>query len=339
MEESLSMDQAFIKKLTDIVLANLANENFGAEELAKEAVMSHSTLNRKLRSIKNQDASQFIREVRLQKAMEMLENNEGTAAEIAFRVGFGSPAYFTKCFHKYYGYTPGDIRKGISETSEVSKKVVEPLSTRKKSNIATIIAGSVILLVLVTLGLFFIPKLFKAPEQLEKSIAVLPFVDMSLEKDQAPFCEGIAEEIINTLGQVEDFKVIARISAFAFRDKQVDIREIGRILDVETLLEGSIRKDGNRLRITVQLVKVSGGSLIWSKIYDRDISDIFEIQSEVAQNVARSLKATLNVEEKEKINKYQTQNPEAYNLYLQGRFFVQKRTIEGIRKSIEYYEK
>ena len=120
MEESLSMDQVFIKKLTDIVLANLANENFGAEDLAKEAGMSRGTLYRKLRSIKHQDVIQFIREVRLQRALEMLRNNEGTVSEISFRVGFASHAYFTKCFHEYYGYPPGEVRKGVSEISEVS---------------------------------------------------------------------------------------------------------------------------------------------------------------------------------------------------------------------------
>jgi AraC-like DNA-binding protein len=111
MTELLSMDQAFIRRLTEIVMANLANENFGAEQLAKEASMSRASLYRKLEHFKHEDISRFIRELRLRRAMEMLLNQEGTASEISFSVGFGSPAYFSKCFHDYYGYTPGEVKK------------------------------------------------------------------------------------------------------------------------------------------------------------------------------------------------------------------------------------
>ena len=126
-----------------------------------------------------------------------------------------------------------------------------------------------------------------------KSIAVLPFKDMSPEKDQDYFCEGMAEEIINVLAHIENFKVIARTSAFAFKEKQVDIREIGRILNVETLLEGSVRKSGNRLRITAQLIKVEDGSHIWSERYDREMKDVFAIQDEISLAITDNLKVKL----------------------------------------------
>jgi len=111
VEEPLSLDQAFIKKLTDIILANLENERFGVEELSHQMGMSHTTIHRKLRSYTRLSVSQFIREVRLQKAHEMLEQNMGNVSEISYRVGFGSPTYFNKCFHEYYGYPPGEVRK------------------------------------------------------------------------------------------------------------------------------------------------------------------------------------------------------------------------------------
>lgn len=133
----------------------------------------------------------------------------------------------------------------------------------------------------------------------EKSIAVLPFVDMSPERDQDYFCDGITEEIINALAHIENFKVIARTSAFAFKDKHVDIREIGRILDVETLLEGSIRKSGNQLRITAQLIKVADGSHIWSERYDRDMKDVFAIQDEISLAILDNLKVKLLGEKKQ----------------------------------------
>ena len=172
----------------------------------------------------------------------------------------------------------------------------------------------------------------------EKSIAVLPFVNMSPEKDQDYFCDGITEEIINALAHIENFKVIARTSAFAFKDKQVDIREIGRILDVETLLEGSIRKDGDRLRITAQLIKVADGSHIWSDRYDREMKDVFAIQDEISLAIADNLKVKLLGETKALISKRHSENLEAYNLYLRGIYCYQMMTSEGFKNASEYFE-
>jgi adenylate cyclase len=177
------------------------------------------------------------------------------------------------------------------------------------------------------------------PTIYEKSIAVLPFVNMSPEKDQDYFCDGITEEIINALAHVENFKVIARTSAFAFKDKHVDIREIGRMLDVETLLEGSIRKTDNRLRITAQLIKVADGSHIWSEHYDREIKDVFAIQDEISLAIADNLKVKLLGETKAMIAKRHSENLEAYNLYLRGIYCYQMMTAEGFKKASEYFER
>jgi TolB-like protein/Tfp pilus assembly protein PilF len=174
--------------------------------------------------------------------------------------------------------------------------------------------------------------------QIEKSIAVLPFVNMSPEKDQDYFCDGITEEIINALAHTESFKVIARTSAFAFKDKQVDIREIGRKLDVETLLEGSIRKAGNRLRIATQLIKVADGSHIWSERYDRDIKDVFAIQDEISLAIVNNLKIKLLGEARTLVTKRHSENLEAYNLYLKGTYYWQMLTTEGYKKATEYFE-
>lgn len=123
MDEPLSLEEVFIRKLTDIILSNLKNENFGVEELSREMGMSHTTIHRKLRSYAQMSVSRFIREVRLQKAHEMLLQNLGTVSEISYRVGFGSPSYFNKCFHEYYGYPPGEVRKteSISDNTNSGK--------------------------------------------------------------------------------------------------------------------------------------------------------------------------------------------------------------------------
>jgi non-specific serine/threonine protein kinase len=175
----------------------------------------------------------------------------------------------------------------------------------------------------------------KAPESATKptpSIAVLPFRDMSAQKDQEYFCEGMAEELINAFVKVEGLRVVARTSSFSFRGKEIDIRDIGKKLNVGTILEGSVRKAGNRLRITAQLVKVADGCHVWSEKYDRDLEDIFSIQDEIAQSIVQALKVELSAKEKRALKKTATDDVEAYDFYLRGRkFFYQAR-----RKSIEF---
>jgi TolB-like protein/Tfp pilus assembly protein PilF len=171
------------------------------------------------------------------------------------------------------------------------------------------------------------------------SIAVLPFMNMSNDPEQEYFCDGMTEEIINALTHVESLKVIARTSSFAFKDQQVDIRSIGRKLDVEMLLEGSVRRAGNRLRITSQLIRVSDGTHIWSERYDRELEDVFEIQDEISLAIVNKLKVQLYESEKKKILKNQTENLEAYKYYLKGRYEWNKRTIGGFNESIQLFEK
>jgi serine/threonine protein kinase len=172
----------------------------------------------------------------------------------------------------------------------------------------------------------------------QPSIAVLPFRDMSPEKDQDYFCEGIAEEIMNSLNQIERLRVIARTSAFAYKGKNVDAREIGKRLDVKTLLEGSIRKAGNRLRITAQLINVADGSHLWSERYDREMEDIFAIQDEITLTVVANLKIKLLGKEKENLVKRHTDNQEAHHSYLRGRYFWNRRHKIGYQMALEHFQ-
>jgi len=173
-------------------------------------------------------------------------------------------------------------------------------------------------------------------EKPKPSIAVLPFADMSPHKDQEYFCDGMSEEIINALTHIENLKVIARTSAFMFKGKHEDMREIGKKLDVEHLLEGSVRKAGNRLRITAQLIKVSDGSHLWSEKYDRELEDVFEIQDEISLAIVDTMKIKLFDEEKELVLKRYTENVEAHALYLKAFYHLNKMTDEEFAKGIEY---
>jgi serine/threonine-protein kinase len=171
-----------------------------------------------------------------------------------------------------------------------------------------------------------------------RSIAVLPFADLSAERDQEYFCDGIAEELINALTKIDRLKVASGSSAFQFKGKGHDIQEIGRRLKVETVLEGSVRKAGNRLRIMAQLVNVADGYHIWSEKYDCEMKDIFAIQDEISLTIVDKLRVKLLHEEKEQLMKRFTEDVEAYNLYLKGRYFWNKRTKESFRKAMEFFK-
>jgi serine/threonine protein kinase/Tfp pilus assembly protein PilF len=175
--------------------------------------------------------------------------------------------------------------------------------------------------------------------EFRQSIAVLPLKDMSPQKDQDYFCEGLAEELINALTQVQDLKVAARSSSFSFKGKDEDIREIGRILNVGTVLEGSVQKSGNRLRITAQLINVSDGYHLWSERFDRTMDDVFAIQDEISMAVVDKLKGELLEADKEKVTKRHTVNKDAYNLYLKGRYFWNRRYQGDMIKAVDFYQR
>src|SRR4030095_3244836 len=171
-----------------------------------------------------------------------------------------------------------------------------------------------------------------------KSIAVLPFINLSNEPGQDYFGDGIAEEILNSLSALKDLKVAGRTSSFQFNRKNTDLKEIGEKLGVSTVLEGSVRKQGQRLRVTVQLINVEDGFHLWSEKYDRSADDIFAIQDEVASAVTEKLKVTLLENDRERIKKAPTKNTEAYELYLKGRFYVNRRGA-SIATGIHYFER
>jgi TolB-like protein/Tfp pilus assembly protein PilF len=171
------------------------------------------------------------------------------------------------------------------------------------------------------------------------SIAVLPFANMSSDPEQEYFSDGITEELINVLAQLPNLKVTGRTSSFTFKGKNEDLRSIGEKLGVKTVLEGSVRSSGSRIRITAQLINVQNGFHLWSEKYDREMKDIFEIQDEISLAIVEGLKIKLFEKERIQILKTKTQNIEAFNCYLKGRFFWNNnRTKEGIQKSIRYFE-
>jgi TolB-like protein len=175
-----------------------------------------------------------------------------------------------------------------------------------------------------------------APDK-PRSIAVLPFVNMSNDEEQDYFSDGISEELLNALTKIRELRVAARTSSFAFKGKNQDITQIGNALNVETVLEGSVRKSGQRLRITAQLINVEDGYHLWSETYDRDLTDIFVIQDEISAAIVSALKVHLTDEETPQKSK--AVNLDAYNFYLLGRHSLRRRTEASLQSAVKQYQK
>ena len=203
---------------------------------------------------------------------------------------------------------------GIEKTPDIPPADCPPtFSARRKNLIPLAVFG---LVVAIVAGYFFIPR--ASARKLEKSIAVLPFDNFSAEKENAYFADGIQDDILTNLARIGDLKVISRTSVMPYRGQTHNVREIGKALNVATILEGSVRREGKRVRINVQLIDASNDKHMWAQIYDRELTDVFAIQSELAREIAAALKATLSPDEQERIEKKPTENSEAYLLYLEA---------------------
>lgn len=333
------MHREFIQKLTNIVEANLANESFGPDDLARDVGMSHSTFNRKLKSVLNQSASQFIREARLNKAKELLRNEDATVAEIAYSVGFGSATYFSKCFHEFFGVAPGEMRTQEPE-SEPEEQLVETLP--KKSNRTNLLTGLVAsLIVLIPLSFFLVNKysVFKTADAKEKSIAILPFKYLSNDTLNQYLADGMMDAILLNLSKIKDLRVISRISVEQYRGNTKTTHEIAKKLGVNFILEGSVLQLGGKVRIMVNLIDASLDQYILTEQYDTELSNIFQIQGDIAKQVSSKLNVVISSKVIKQIEKVHTRNMEAYSYYLKGIYFLNRKNVQYVDKTIDNFEK
>jgi len=336
MTGSVTSDQIFIRKLTDIVLANLGNEAFDVNELARESGMSLHSLNRKLNSIIKKTANQFIREVRLQKALEMLKNESLTANEVAYKVGFSSAAYFNICFSEFFGYPPGKAKKESLNGSRgnfLNFSFVKQLQKKPIRQVISFFLPWILLfctlIVIVVLFVNYIQerRQSKTLAKIEKSIAVLPFKNDSPDQGNTYFINGIMEKVLNNLQAVRELRVISRTSVEQFRNTTRSIPEIANKLGVNYVVEGSAEKYANTFSVSVQLIRASNENHLWGKTFEQEIdntNDIYNVQSAIAQSIASALKATITPEEKQLINKIPTTNLTAYDFYQRGIDYMSK---------------
>ena len=229
-----------------------------------------------------------------------------------------------------YDITP----EGIAKTTKDPEKQLLKEIANKRLNVFLIVSLS---LAVIVMGLK-LSNVFSASSNDPYSIAVMPFVNMSDDTEQEYFSDGLSEELINQLALNQQLKVIGRTSSFSFKGKNEDLREIGRKLGASFLVEGSVRKSGNVLRITAQLINAADGYHLFSKTFDRELKDIFAIQDEIAQAILDAVKIELLASEKEVVFKRYTDNIEAYELYLKAQFHVNKYTPDSFLKAIELFD-
>jgi eukaryotic-like serine/threonine-protein kinase len=206
-----------------------------------------------------------------------------------------------------------------------------------RRNPKLVVAGIAGLLVGAAAIWLFRGELFRASQfnPPEKSIAVLPFVDLSQSKDQEYFCDGISEEILHTLAKVGGLRVVGRASSFSFKGRNSNAREIGEKLNVENVLEGSLRREGNRVRITADLIDARNGFHVWTETYDRDLEGVFALQDEITRSIVDALKTKLAVP----LSAHEQRNRDVYDLYLQGLYFSNKSSEEDLRRALNFFQR
>jgi TolB-like protein/AraC-like DNA-binding protein/Tfp pilus assembly protein PilF len=330
----------FLARLTEIIEENLSDERFGVNELAREMGMSRSNLHRKLKAVKGVSISSYIRQVRLERAMVSLKQSSSTISEIAFEVGFHSVTYFTKSFHDYYGYAPGEVRKG--QHMDAIEEELQPVPKRISfigKQVSVAFLASIIAIFIAALILNIIFKPFDPSDQpLDKSIAVLPFFNDSPEETEMSFINGTMEAILDNLCKIEALRVVSRTSVEQYRNNPKPIREIGSEMNVSYVMEGSGLKQDDNIKLTIQLIDAVNDRHIWSSTYHRSVDKIFELQSEIAQKVADEIEVTITPREQELIENVPTTSQVAYDLYLhawEGLGFYSSN--ETLRRAIDLF--
>lgn len=334
MNQSDSIENEFLRTLTDIISANISDENFGVSELAGEAGMSRSSLLRKVKSLTKASVSQFIRQVRLKKAMDILRQTSFTVSEVSYQVGFSSTSYFIKCFREYYGYPPGEVGSRNSTETPAER------SGWKRGRRVAVLSG-IALGVLITAAVLFIVarSISSGNRNLEKTIAVLPFRNESSDTANIYIINGLMESILTNLQTIKDLRVASRTSVEKYRNVKKLISEIASELNVNYLVEGSGQKIGDEILLNIQLIEGPTDKHLWAKQYRRDTKDIFDLQINLAGDITQAIEVIITPEEKVRIEKPPTENLVAYDYFLRGLYLLRKGNRDELEEAIISFEK
>ncbi len=334
-------DQALINRLTAIVEANLSDEQFGVNEFAAKTGFSRSQLHRKLKSCCNKSVSQFIREVRLEKAKEFLEQGNLTVSEIAYKVGFGSPSYFIKSFHDLYGYSPGRIGSGEIDGGN---SLQEKETGKRKIKTIALFAFSVIVLVVLFILIF---KPFPSQKSGEKiSIAVLPVICDLPDTCQFTVLNQISQNVINNLCLVNEINPKPWSSLRQYSSSDMSIPEIVKEQHVRYVVEPQVTNVLNdRIQLNVNLIEGNRNTQISTNSVNLDYSNAAITVQDFTKVLLKQLKVKITPEVYRRVNKVITTNPEALRLYWEGTdltnqwLWDRKSGVEKLEQAINLFEK
>ena len=335
MVPSSSMEQQFVKKLTDIIEANLHNEDFGVSELAEELGMSRFTLHRKVKSVVKKSVSEFIRDKRLKRAFELLQQKTGTVSEIAFSVGFGSVSYFNRCFSEHFGFPPGEVLKGLHTVPENNRNESKR-TIFQKVKVSKILYIIPIIVLLAIVGYHFSQELNN--KKIKKTIAVLPPKDIGPKENECVVLEGIREDLQSKLFSIAGLDVVSGTTTDTYRNSEKSLKEIAKELNVNYVVEIRGQTIAENSTIWVQLIETATDKHIWANSYEKELKDekIQEVIRDIALVIAKELEAPITPDEKNKIEKLQTNNDAAYRYYNLGVNLLSNYIITG--KSNNYIE-
>ncbi len=342
----------FISKLNDIVLENYTNEQFGASDLVEHYGISRSQLHRKLKSATGQSVSQFIREFRLEESLKLLQNEDTTASEVAYKVGFNSPTYFNTCFNEYFGFPPGETQYQMALAKSNNPVLNKSLDATSADRGSFQNRRLLIWFVSITLmvSVLFIYKysyaenedaLVSAPEK-AKTIAVLPLSNWSGDVEKEFISDGITAAIINKLSGIQSIeRVVPFTSIRKYKDTDKDVATIADELGIEYILEGNFKLSGDQVQCNLKLIDVETSKQVWFLEYSGlwKTDEIFELQAAVAENVAEKLRAQVTSREREEINTKPTENSEAYMLFLEGLYQINVLDNPRLENAIPLFER
>ncbi len=324
MNTRITLEHEFLKQVTEVVENKLAHPQFGVSQLAKEMGISRSYLHRKIKASVGVSVSQFIRDVRLKRAMEMLKGTDKTCSEIAYDVGFGSVTYFNKCFHDHFGFPPGEVQKKKAQLTPADEpNEIPSIKDRKKNRLYSVASVFFLIVLIQSFVIYFYFNPFLRNEK-KKSIMVLPFKASSGDQKLSSMLEGLHFNLISKLEIIEGLNVISSSTSNIYKDGLPDIQEISRIYDVDYILEGTGQKERDKIKIDLRMFDAKTNDYLWTTpvVYNLSEKDIFSFQEEAALQIADQLNTYVTPEEIEEIKFLETKNVPAFNAFTNGKSYM-----------------
>jgi AraC-like DNA-binding protein/TolB-like protein len=319
------MDNIFVSKVSKIVLDNLPNEKFGVREVAKSLGLSRSQVLRRVKSATGKSVNQLIREIRLQEALKLLQEEKSTIAEIAYEVGFSSPSYFSKCFYDHFRCTPSDFKNVNPTFNNKQKASKKPVFY---------IVYAVVTIFIVALLLIWAISPFSKNDQ--KRIVVLPISNYSYDANLDYLGDSFTDAITLELAKSKQLEVVSRTTAMLYKKSNKDLRGIAKTLDVDLILEASFSVENDSIHVIVQLIKpLPKEAHVWQQNYYQSFNNIIQLTRTISEDIALKIDRSIHSPTG---NHHAIVNQKAYELFLRGQYLYNQQNTASLRASLNYLQ-